>query len=115
MAVTLFASGTQTAVITTEHTLDDANAAGVYELFVDTANMVDGDVLELRVKAKVLTGGTLRGGLIGVFYGAQETDDVWKKSEAVSNDLAEADGLVFTLKQTFGTGRNFPWKILKHA
>ncbi len=45
-------SGDQTAVVTTEHTLDTITDAGTYVLYVDTSNMVLIDELELRVKTK---------------------------------------------------------------
>ena len=60
MAVTSAASGTQTATVTTEHTLAALETAGVYVFEVDTVNMVAGDVLELRIKKMTLTGGTVR-------------------------------------------------------
>lgn len=113
MAVTAFASGTQTAVIGTEHQLADVNQAGVYTFSVDTNAMVDGDVLELRAYEMVLTSGTSRVLLFMAFYGAQPTDDKVKVSIPVANELTDATSLRFSLKQTFGTGRAFPYKALK--
>jgi hypothetical protein len=113
MAVTVFANGTQTATIGTEHTLASVNQAGVYRLRVDTAAMTATDMLELRVKSKVLTGGTTRGEDLGVYTGVQPTDQLIKRSETYETDLAETDGLVFTLKQTAGTGRAFPWCVTR--
>jgi hypothetical protein len=117
-AITVAGSGTQLAVITTEHTLlTVTHEAGVYTFHVDTALMVTGDVLELRVYQKILDGGTLRVAYAMPFYGAPPTDDVIKISVPISTDdigVAVAE-LTFTLKQTFGTGRNFPWKVLRHA
>lgn len=114
MAVTAASSGTQTATVTTEHTLLDISAAGVYTLHVDAVNMVAGDVLELRVYQMVLTGGTRRVAFIGCYYGAQPTDDVIKVSLPIGNELTDAGSLRFTLKQTFGTSRSFPWKVLSY-
>lgn len=113
MAVTDGGSGSQTATLTTEHTLVDINTAGVYVLVVDTVNMVAGDILELRVYQIVLTGGTRREVLYGRFEGAQI--EKIKKSVPVSNDLTDSGALRFTLLQTVGTGRVYPWKVLKHA
>jgi hypothetical protein len=115
MAVTAFAQGTQTAVVTTEHVLADVNQAGTYTLHVDTVNMLAGDVLELRVYQIILTGGIRRVAYLGTFYGAQAVDDLIKISAPISNELTDAGAVRFTLKQTFGTGRNFDWKVLKHA
>lgn len=115
MALTLHASGTQTAVVTTEHSLTTAATAGVYEFFVDPAAMLDGDVLELRIKARVLAAGTVRVVYLATYSGAQPVDDMIKVSVPFANDLVEAGAVDFTLKQTFGTGRNFPWKVIRHA
>lgn len=115
MAVTAASSGTQTATVTTEHTLLDVAAAGTYTLHVDAVNMASGDVLELRVYQMVLTAGTRRVAYYQRYDGAQQTDDMIKISVPISNELTDAGALRFTLKQTFGTGRNFPWKVLKYA
>jgi hypothetical protein len=118
MAVTAYASGTQTATVTTEHELpdgDNVKEAGVFVFLIDTSAMVAGDVLELRIYKIALTGGTPRIVAFAQFCGAQPAHDVMKVSLPMSNSLAEADALKFTLKQTFGTGRDFPWSILKHA
>jgi len=115
MGVTAFANGTQTAVIGTEHTLADVNVSGTFVLVVDTVNMAAGDVLELRAYQMVLTGGTRRAAYMGSWAGAQQADDVIKISVPLSNELTDAGALRFTLKQTFGTGRAYPWKVLRHA
>lgn len=114
MAVTANASGTQSATVTTEHTLADVAVAGVFTLHVDTVNMIAGDVLELRIYQIILTSGTRRVAYIGAYYGAQPTDDIIKISVPIGNELTDAGSLRFTLKQTFGTSRNFPWKVLAY-
>lgn len=110
----LDASGTQTAVIGTEHTLDDIAVAGTYVSVVDTNAMAAGDVLELRVYVIVLTGGTRRVAYMQRFIDNQPTDDQIKISVPVGNDLTDAGSVRFTLKQTAGTGRAFPWKVLRY-
>lgn len=112
MAVTSVASGTQSATVTTEHELAALEAAGVYVFEVDTVNMVAGDILELRIKRMVLTSGTVRVVYFMPYYGAQATDDLIKMSVPIAHDLTDTDSLKFTLKQTFGTSRNFPWKVM---
>lgn len=114
MAVTASGSGTQTATVTTEHTLLDVATAGVYTLHVDTVNMVAGDVLELRIYQIILTSGTRRVAYVTSYAGAQPTDDVIKISVPIGNELTDSGSLRFTLKQTFGTSRNFPWKVLTY-
>lgn len=114
MAVSAYASGTQTATVTTEHFLSSPNVAGTYTFHVDTVNMADGDVLELRIYQMVLTAGTQRVVYFTAFYGAQPTDDLIKVSVPVSNELTDTNALRFSLKQTFGTGRSYPWKVLTY-
>ena len=99
-------NGTQTAVVNTEHTLGTAiTAAGTYVLSVDTTNMANGDILELRCKKKVLTGGTEKTYILGTFRDAQ-ADPVKDGIPMVSIYSCS-----FTLKQVAGTARNFDWNI----
>ena len=114
MAVTAQGSGTQTASIGTEHQLCDVNVAGVFSFHVDTSNMAAGDVLELRIYQMELTAGTSRVLVMQQFYGAQLADDIQKISIPVGNDLTDSTSLRFSLKQTFGTGRQYAWKVLKY-
>ena len=116
MAIVLYASGTQAATVTTEHTLSGVNAVGTFTLHVDPNAMLtgDGDVLQLRVYQKILTGGTERVAFEAEFTGTQDADDMIKISVPISNDLVEANALKFTLKQTAGISKNFPWKIIRH-
>jgi hypothetical protein len=106
MTVTVESSGTQTAVINTEHTLATPTTAKVFSLSVDTNAMVNGDVLELRINLKVLSGGTERLLFYAVFSHVQ--------SEPIkcSVPVIAPFGATFTLKQTAGTGRNFDWAVL---
>lgn len=118
MAVTVVGSGTQLTVITTEHVLwTVTHEAGVYTFHVDTLNMAQYDVLELRVYQKILVGGVWYVVYEQTFYGAVVTDDQIKISVPISTDDlgVGVDELKFTLKQTFGAVRNFAWKVLRHA
>src|SRR6266545_4133262 len=112
MAVTAHASGTQTATVPTEHFLTSPNVAGTFTLHVDTINMVAGDVLELRVYQMVLTAGTQRVAYYARYDGIQPADDLIKISVPISNELTDTNALRFSLNQTKGTSRNFPWKVL---
>jgi hypothetical protein len=114
MAVTLQGSGTQAASLSTEHTLLDVAVAGVFSLHVDTVNMAAIDVLELRIYQIVLTAGTRQVAYLQEFRDAQIADNTIKISVPIGNDLADAGSLRFTLKQTAGTGRSFPWKVLRY-
>ena len=99
-------SGTQTATVTTEHTLATVTAAGNYLLKVDTKNMVKGDQLTLKVKDKVLTGSTSALVFSGTYRNVQE--DIIKVSIPISL-VFEA---VFTLTQDAGTSRTFEWAVV---
>jgi hypothetical protein len=114
MAVTVEASGSQTATVTTEHVLVTIAGPGVYVANVDTGAMAAGDVLELRVKKPTLASGTTRVEFYAMFTGAQPTEDVLKTSVPIVVD-STAGGCTVTLKQTLGTGRAYPWSVLKLA
>jgi hypothetical protein len=114
VAVSAYASGTQSATVGTEHFLSSPNVAGVYTLHVDTVNMAADDVLELRVYQMVLTGGTQRVVFQASYVGAQPVDDVIKVSVPIGNELADTNALRFSLKQAAGTSRSFPWKVLSY-
>lgn len=103
---TIITEGDQTAVISTEHILDEDATNKTYVLLVDTNNMALGDVLELRVYTKVRSGGTYRVADKAVYSNVQAKPN--KRSMPVPADI-EAK---FTLKQTAGTGRVFPWKVI---
>jgi hypothetical protein len=115
MAVTAQASGTQTATVGTEHFLTSPNVVGTFTFHVDTINMAAGDIVELRVYQMVLTGGTQRVAYFTTYSDAQSADDLIKISVPISNELTDTNSLRFSLKQTAGTGRAFPWKVLKYA
>lgn len=115
MAVTAQASGTQTAVITTEHFVADVAVSGVFTFHVDTNAMVAGDALELRIYQMILTAGTSRVVCMTRFHGVQPTEALIKLSIPIANELTDGTALRFSLKQTDGTGRAFPWKVLKIA
>lgn len=104
---TIKSSGTQSASISTEHSLLDTTDAGVYVFAVDKNAMANDDVVELRIKTKVLSGGTKRVMYKKTYKHAQSVDDLISMSVAV----VVPNGAEFTLKQIAGTGRSFPWAI----
>lgn len=106
MAVSINTDGSQTAVISTEHTLATITTAGTFVLGVDLANLVGGDVLELRIKTKLRTsGGTSRLAYIATFTNPQLELMVY------SNPVPSPVEFLATLKQTAGTGRAFDWAV----
>jgi hypothetical protein len=113
-APTLYASGTQVATSGSEHFLSSPNAAGVFTFHVDLVNMQAGDYTELRVYQIVLTSGSTRVAYLETFQGAQSSDAMIAISVPIGNDLTDTNSLRFSLKQTLGTGRSYPWKILSY-
>lgn len=109
---TVETDGSQTATVTTEHTLATVTTAGTFQLMVDTVNMAAGDVLELRIKRPTRAGGTAQTMFYVMYAGVQPTEDVQKVSVPVVMSAA-VGSLIFTLKQTLGTGRVYPWAIEK--
>ena len=97
----------QTAVIGTEHTLDTITTAGTYVLLVDTNAMVLIDELELRVKTKVRSVGTTRQAYIATYKHNQGSP------VKISIPVTSINEILFTLKQISGTGRAFPWEIVR--
>jgi hypothetical protein len=104
MTWTLDNSGTQTATIGTEHTLDSPSTSATYVFMVDTVNMANNDILELRCYDKV-DATNLRVIWKGTY---QHIQVVIGKA---SPPLAVTAGAQFTLKQTAGTGRSYPWSV----
>lgn len=109
MALTLLASGTQTAVISTEHTLYTTVSGGIFVFIVDLVNMASGDTTELRIKSKVISGGPLEVTYFQSFTDAQSANNLITVSVPFPCDLV---GVTFTLKQVGGVGRTYDWKIL---
>ena len=115
MTVSLWAASSVTPTIGTETFLYSPSAIGVYTFHIDTASMVAGDYTELRVYQIVLTGCTAKVGYLETYQGAQPVDGQIKISVPIGNDLAEASAVRFSVKQTLGTARPFPWKILRYS
>lgn len=76
-------------------------------LAIDTANLANGDLIELRIYTKCLSGGTERLAYLRTYRNAQGAP--LKYSPPVPADIS----FRCTIKQTTGTGRTFPWAILQ--
>ncbi len=109
---TLQSSGTKTAD-GTEQTLVDVAVAGLFVLEVDLSVMQAGDFTVLRIYGITLTGGTRREGWSMTYQGAQPTDSQLAISLHIGNELTDSGSLRFTMEQRFGTGRAYPWKVMK--
>lgn len=104
MAWAVDSSGSQTATISTEHSLATPTTVATYVLSVDTVNLVLGDLVELRCYDMV---------------DATNYRQIWKgtyqhvqiNNGKISPPIAVTTQAKFTLKQTAGTGRAFPWSV----
>ena len=98
-------SGSQTATLTTEHTLATVTDAGQYQFVVDTALLVNDEDLTIRFYGKARTSDTER-----LF-------DDYRFIHIQHRPLKEFDPIVsphhlkITLEQNGGTGRAFPWAV----
>lgn len=106
MTLAIESSGTQTAVIGTEHSLATPSTGKTRVLRVDLGAMVAGDTVEIRIKSAVIAAGTVRDQWYMTYANAIGVAII--ESVPISSDV----GATFTLKQTTGTGRAFPWKVL---
>jgi len=102
-------NGSQTATVTTEHIIGNGGAAitdvATFVLGVDTSNMALIDELILRVYVKVRSTGTTR-----LVYSASYAH-VQSIPVKLSIPVPSTNEIKFTLEQTAGTGRAFPWEI----
>lgn len=103
-----FSDGSQTATLDTEHTLATITSdPGSYQLQIDMGNMANGDVVIIREKMKVRSTGTTSLVQSSRFAHAQGS------TIKVFIPRATVNEVVFTLEQTDGTGRVFPWEIVQ--
>jgi len=108
MSIVSVAIGTQTATISTEHSLTVQEGVGAYVLKVDLANMASGDNVEIRVKTKATPEGASQTSYLYSFSGAQ-TELNWHSDPV---PIALGDEITCTLTQTAGTGRSFIWNLM---
>jgi hypothetical protein len=103
---TLTASGTLTAIIGTEHTINNPTGSKWYSAYVDTTNMASGDTTEVRVYLLVKVAGSYIQFYVQTFTNSQ-TPNQLVYIPPFPSDL----GYKLTLKQTAGTGRNYDWRV----
>jgi len=105
MALSENTSGSQTAVIDTEHTLVTITVSNIYILAVDLTNMALGDELVLRIKTKVRTGDT------AALAFSKAYSQIPHQVVVYSDPIPSPHSVAFTLEQEAGTGRVFSWAI----
>jgi Flp pilus assembly protein TadG len=111
MTWTLSDSGTTSAlnVASGETTLATDTNNGTFVLEVDTSNIVNGDLLEIRIYTITLSGGTLTQVWKGTYQHAQINNH--KVSPAIASDQS-IKCTVKLLAVASGT-RTFDWKMLR--
>lgn len=100
-------NNSQTCTLDTEHTLDTITPDGSYALQLDTANMVAGDILIVREKVKVRSTGTTR------LVQSSRFAHVQAEPVKIFIPKPSTNEVVYTIEQTDGTGRAFPWEIVQ--
>ena len=109
MALSSKANGSQTATLTTEHTLATVTDAGVYVLHVDIANLTGAEIVTLRLKTRARTSDTTR-----IAYEVDlDASAAAGEPIAISPPIASLHELIVTLEQNGGTGRAFPWNLIQ--
>lgn len=106
MALTDLDHGTKTLTgSSTEDTVKDDTGGGTYVSQIDLSNMVNGDVIEIRIYTKPLTGGTLR----VLYYRAYA--NVQAEPIIQVGPVPSKYEYKVTLTQTAGTGRAVDWVV----
>ena len=103
----LTTSGTQTAVITTEHTLTTQTGNKFYTGYVDLTNMQSGDTVEIRVSIIIKAAGSHILYYLGTYSGVQTNPLVFIPT--LPSDISWK----LTLRQSVGTGRNYDWRVFE--
>lgn len=103
-------SGSQSCTISTEHTLDTETTAGTFQLYLDFANAVKGDVFVVRHKLKVLSGSTAAE-IAG--YTIDVANDLEASTVVACPPVASLYSLAVTIQQTAGTGRTIDWNLVQ--
>lgn len=106
MALAVNASGT-TTTDGTEQSLATPTTSNVYVFDIDTNAMLAGDVLEIRVKKTVLTGGTIRPAWRATVGPSPRAEGI-----VTSPPLACPFGCTITIKRVGGTDRAYPWSLM---
>jgi len=108
MSVFSIASGAETADGTQE-TLATETDPGVYVLVVDTANLINGEAMTIRIKTKDKSGGTSRLAYQATYAHAQTEPHKYSIPIPVDTEI------VCTLEQTaYVTAyKVFDWNLLK--
>lgn len=107
MGLVSAANGSQAAAIGTEHSLTQQTGIGIYVLLVNTSAMQAGDTLVLKIKTKRSASDSSVTAYSYTFTDAQTEPHKYSVPVPVDTEI------ICTLQQTAGTGRAYPWKLLR--
>lgn len=99
-------TGTEYSLVSNSTTLASSTDVGVYQVFIDTANMVAGDEYNIMIKEKVISGGTQQ-----VIYSS--TLDGRQSGPFITPTLVLMLGWDVTMDLVAGTARSISWSIRK--
>lgn len=91
----------------TEQTLFTVTTSNTYVFVIDTANMVNGDIIEVRAKTKVTTGDTSQEAYHVTYAHLQAQPN--KYSVPIPIDIE----IVVTLERVGGSDRTYIWSLLE--
>jgi len=106
MALVEVSTGTQNCSIGTTHTLATPATGKTYCLLLDLNALAAGDILNVILQAKALTGGTMRNVYNLTLAGPQADPNF------LSVPLPAPAGTQFQILQSAGTGRAIPWSVV---
>lgn len=92
-----------------EQTLASLTKPGVYAFKIDVGNLQSGDTLRIRLKIKVLSGGTVRELYRQDITGAQVAPNILQ----ISVPVASRHQFEVSIQRTAGTDRSYPWSVLQ--
>src|SRR5690349_12769914 len=108
MAISNVGSGTQTTVISTDHSLNTETTFGIYQGYVNLTNLAKGDVIRVFVTTKVLTGDTEEIIFEGIY-----SNDLASSCIVCTPPHVSEFSTTFHIQQTAGSARNVPWAVYR--
>jgi len=104
------------STLTADGTEQDIGAeiltAGTFQLYVDLDNLANGDIIELRLKVRIKSGGNLIT-LFNRSYAHDHGDPDASEVLQVSLPVTHIHGCKFTLHQVAGSNKDFDYEIIQ--
>lgn len=100
---------TEYSLVSGSTTLASSTTDGVFQIFLDLANLTTGDEFEIDVKEKAVTAGTQRT-IFNAYMNGLQGSPIW-----VSPSLILMHGWDVTLRKLSGTDRVIPYSIRQVA